>query len=203
MDFWGSMHPVSQTVDNLTCWCRTTRTPSWSGPPAQQKGTFTHDKLTSFWFVSLGKWYEPWPSSPVRCCRGTYQTDSCRGGPAQWPGTARWTQMPMETVTRRPWWASVHTVRLVECVAALTCRVICQTQSMNWTKRGERSELEWFSSPWPTRYDTGVNMFIFFERTYGVAFKCSDLQQQTCVQSWSIPSPLEPAGTHKDPFILM
>lgn len=33
----------------------------------------------------------------------------------------------------------------------LTCRVICQTQSINCTKRGERSELTWFPSPCPTR----------------------------------------------------
>lgn len=30
-----------------------------------------------------------------------------------------------------------------------TCLVICHTQSMNWTKMGERSWSAWFLSPWP------------------------------------------------------
>lgn len=45
------------------------------------------------------------------------------------------------------------------CAGRLTWRVICQTQSMNWTKRGERSELAWFSSPCPTRFNTDKKTF--------------------------------------------
>lgn len=29
----------------------------------------------------LAQWYMPFPFAPVRCCKGMYQTGSCRGDP--------------------------------------------------------------------------------------------------------------------------
>lgn len=49
-----------------------------------------------------------------------------------------------------PWYSGFVDIRATQ---QFTCLVICQTQSMNWRKTGERSASAWFLSPWPTLWN--------------------------------------------------
>lgn len=132
--------------DNLTCWWRTTRTPSWSGPPAQQ-GTHSHYARLIYYLVLVErKWSEPWLFFPVRCCREMYRTNSCRGDPASRPGTARWTQKQTGTAIRQPLWVQ-------DCVQTRRWSKVCphwpvesSARRSRWTGRREASARSWRGS---------------------------------------------------------
>lgn len=142
------------------------------------------------------KWYEPWLSFPVHCCREMYRISSCRGDPARRTGTARWTQKPTGTAIRQRRWVQ-NGVRA--CRWSKACPhwpAESSARRSRWTGRREASARRWRGShhrdpPSITRQHVKSEAASFW-----AAFQFSDLQQKTCVQNWATPSPPEPANTH-------